>query len=413
LINKLKLNNFKAFSSIQEMKFSPITLIYGPNSSGKSSIIQSLMLLKQTMLEKDANSKLITSGNAISLGGFESLISNHDKTLPMEFGIEYTSNFSAQNFINKYSYKQLFGNEDVRSVKFQYFGDAKGGQLEKFSFSCKDKTSLKVEFKIKKHSIPSADIHYGFESSENLRKVISRKKGLDAKKDGDSWNYLDQTLELPIQTSININIPATIYPDARDYVNPYLYQVTNDTSIIFKSLKYLGPLRSSPKRFYSAELNGYQRGQGKNNLGMDLYMQRDEVIPRINKCLNDFEIPYTLDVKNIGDEKSGNIISIQLTDLRNKAVVTPADVGFGIGQVLPIIMDALTCQDNTICVEQPEIHLHPRLQAHLADLFIESVSVDGGKNQWIIETHSEALILRLQKRIREGKIQRKWCRYYM
>ena len=53
---------------------------------------------------------------------------------------------------------------------------------------------------------------------------------------------------------------------------------------------------------------------------------------------------------------------------------------------------------QTILVEQPEVHIHPKLQADLADLFIES------PNQWIIESHSENIILRIQRRIREGRI---------
>ena len=55
---------------------------------------------------------------------------------------------------------------------------------------------------------------------------------------------------------------------------------------------------------------------------------------------------------------------------------------------------------SLICVEQPEIHLHPKLQAELADYFIETRK----QNQWVIETHSESLMLRIQKRMREGKI---------
>ena len=57
-----------------------------------------------------------------------------------------------------------------------------------------------------------------------------------------------------------------------------------------------------------------------------------------------------------------------------------------------------------ICVEQPETHLHPRLQARLADLFIEATQEGGRGNQMIVETHSEHLMLRIQRRIREGSL---------
>ena len=112
--------------------------------------------------------------------------------------------------------------------------------------------------------------------------------------------------------------------------------------------------------------------------------------------------------------------------------MTLADVGFGISQLLPIILQCLTpflrsgrrdLDKNISIVQQPEIHLHPRLQAELADLFIESITPDISQNdqggqenslhwpkgsksgiKWIIETHSEILLQRMLRRIREGRL---------
>ncbi|MNR18671.1 hypothetical protein D3C85_1354080 [compost metagenome] len=81
-------------------------------------------------------------------------------------------------------------------------------------------------------------------------------------------------------------------------------------------------------------------------------------------------------------------------------MVGPSDVGFGIGQMLPIIVEGLVRDDSVICVEQPEIHLHPRLQAHLANFFVATCKT----NQWIVETHSESLMLRLQSMISAKKL---------
>jgi predicted ATPase len=102
-----------------------------------------------------------------------------------------------------------------------------------------------------------------------------------------------------------------------------------------------------------------------------------------------------------------------MRDNRTNVWVAATDVGFGIGQLLPIIIQAaLVSKKNTplgltrsVCVEQPEIHLHPRLQANVADLLIETVKA--GDCQWIIETHSEALMLRIQRRIRDGLLKAK------
>jgi predicted ATPase len=103
-------------------------------------------------------------------------------------------------------------------------------------------------------------------------------------------------------------------------------------------------------------------------------------------------------------ESLGEIGGIILVDPRNGLRVGPQDVGFGVSQLLPIVTELLVSRDSLVSIEQPELHLHPRLQSELADLCIESVI--RGRNQLLVETHSEHLILRLQRRIRQGAIPR-------
>lgn len=102
--------------------------------------------------------------------------------------------------------------------------------------------------------------------------------------------------------------------------------------------------------------------------------------------------------------KSGGILEeLVLRDVRKNTVVTHRDVGIGISQVLPVLVMAYGSRGKLLTMEQPEIHLHPALQAELGDVFIEAALGDR-QNTFILETHSEHLILRLMRRIREGKI---------
>ncbi len=136
------------------------------------------------------------------------------------------------------------------------------------------------------------------------------------------------------------------------------------------------------------------------------------VLDRLAKLLDDPSILNATDqetaflaeaVSNIADSvKSGGVLEeLVLRDVRRNTVVTHRDVGIGISQVLPVLVLAYGSQGKLLAMEQPEIHLHPALQAELGDVFIEA-ALGERKNTFILETHSEHLILRLMRRMRES-----------
>ncbi|HGS4736183.1 TPA: DUF3696 domain-containing protein [Vibrio cholerae] len=414
MLKKYKVENFKAFSSVESFSMSNITLIYGQNSSGKSSIIQSLMLLKQTLLGSDPHAGLVTDGDCISLGEHRTLINRHNFDLDIKLSLD----FENQLPIDKYNelLKQIppFGSLDNRSISLSYsFYENEGesvSYLHELEFNAVNKSSQTpvasfslINSKKRTGSVHSkSSFHTTDDSSKSMFKFLKKKEEvtskLTSKEEGEIYVACGDEFHL----SNGISLPIrSINHEAGDRVNNHLDRVFSEVKYEVSKIKYLGPLRSYPKRFYSAI-------QGKNYLGKSDFSnvfadRNDELIEKINYWFKMFEIPYIFSVENVGNKVTGNIISIQLTDKRNNTTVTPADVGFGIGQVLPIIIESVINRDAIICVEQPEIHLHPKLQAHLADLFIESSK---NNNQWVIETHSEALMLRIQKRIRKNVINK-------
>jgi hypothetical protein len=97
---------------------------------------------------------------------------------------------------------------------------------------------------------------------------------------------------------------------------------------------------------------------------------------------------------------SDRTADLVLIDQRSQTPVSHRDVGIGVSQVLPILVSSYALTETLIAIEQPELHLHPRLQSELADVFIEAALGDA-KNTFILETHSEHLLLRIMRRMRE------------
>ena len=164
---------------------------------------------------------------------------------------------------------------------------------------------------------------------------------------------------------------------------------------------YLGPLRSQPERFYtfSGDTTDYV-GQTGEDLPSLLFKDQ-ELVEQLNSDLDRLGVEYEvkLDKLQYGDSSPSNVFSLRLVDTDTGIEASLRDVGFGIGQVLPIVVQSRLSENKTLLIEQPEIHLHPAHQAELGDMFIRSAKERG--NTLLLETHSENLILRILRRIRE------------
>lgn len=159
-----------------------------------------------------------------------------------------------------------------------------------------------------------------------------------------------------------------------------------------------------------ARLEGEERGdlealargiaERLDELGPDA---EGEAIPEIEELVAAATDAEALAERWAGEMVEGRAESIQdlvLIDKRTGTPVSHRDVGIGVSQVLPVLVSAYASQGQLLAIEQPEIHLHPALQAELGDVFIKSALRDAG-NTYLIETHSEHLLLRIMRRMRE------------
>lgn len=194
-----------------------------------------------------------------------------------------------------------------------------------------------------------------------------------------------------------------------DYIMILVGQAFKSVQEFFsqKNMNYLGPLRANPQRYYFLDdSNTNTTLVHSSGASLVEILKKNKLIrDKINKWLDRFEL--NVDVQEFKDV----IHNIKVT--QNKLLLDIPDVGFGISQVLPILVEGMMAPSkSTIIMEQPEIHLHPKMQAELADLFIDILQLqtkrkDRIKKHLIIETHSEYILKRIRRRMAEGQISPK------
>ena len=188
---------------------------------------------------------------------------------------------------------------------------------------------------------------------------------------------------------------------------------------LFSRIYYLGPLRDYPKRQYTwAGAQPADMGRRGERVVDALLSSRDRKvsIPRgkglkrltldeyVAWWLKELNLIHSFSVEPITEGSNLYRVLVQKTPTSAKVLVT--DVGFGVSQILPVLTICYYVPEgSTILMEQPEIHLHPSVQAGLADVFIDAIKTR--KIQIILESHSEYLLKRLQRRIAEEKISSK------
>ena len=412
MLTELGLRNFKAFGDTeQKAPMSKITLIYGPNSSGKSSIIQALLMLKQSSgmanIDPEYMGRLITRGQFADMGSYSALLHKHDTTKNLEIRI-------ACDYRRGHSY----------DVYMRIDEDRHESEIQEHSARVSE-----AVYKVIYNGVVCSEARLKYDRWWDINVLID---GVNVPARVPDNQGLQRFLlpigvlpRRPIQTEEKQNPTRrrTIQPERtrderqgiqnrREYFRSQLHGIPSLIKSKLDSIKYLEPLRGYPERLYKVlDASSSLSFLGvKGEFTLIRLHHQPELLRMANEWFEKFEINLKLEVATFGTaEIVGEHISLILTDKNTDTRVTLPDVGFGVNQVLPIIVegvDFLSGSSGTLCVEQPEIHIHPRLQAHLADLMIETTRGEGYK-QWIVETHSELLILRLQRRIKEGKINSK------
>ncbi|MFB4391364.1 MULTISPECIES: DUF3696 domain-containing protein [unclassified Pseudomonas] len=368
MFTSLWLTNFKAWKDTGAVALTPVTMVLGTNSSGKSSLLQSLLLLKQTVQSPDRTVHLNLGGDEIndlfSFGDFDSVLRQGAES-PRQFSISFHFQ-RADARVPSGGLEAWYGKTASGSVAVQELTL----WTDKREFRCvrRDRGAFSV-FVDNEAQPRFKGRHYAPERSISF--------SADAVADLDQDGPLVEDLSLSIRREL-------------------------------EGISYLGPLRRKPERDYpwNKSKPGDVGSDGSNAIGAllasALLRSEDQsyIVDGVSKWLSRMKVAQRLEVR-----QQGRSNRYELIVHRDGVACNLRDVGIGVSQVLPVLVVAyFAAPGSTIILEEPEIHLHPLAQSILAELFVE---VARQRNvQFIIETHSEHLFRRMQTLIATDKAQR-------
>jgi len=465
--------NFRSIEKSGDIKINRLNLFIGANSSGKSSILRLFPMFKQSVDEK-LDAPLLWNGSLVDFGSFKDFVRNHDSSNSLEIGFkllknnpyQYDERFSSFLRDSNFGIKvkgsdcelsctlQLTEDEDLtrlQSLKLEYEGE----KIEIHLTHAKVEKIIINEIPAKLHNdifflqrdsiLPAffeekndkgrrnffeiardqyyyqAEIvnfikeHAGKRLSDdrlyrNVRALlgictkddlIEKLRGLN--KDIITWDKFTSKMrsEPVLLKQLHVIVTYSSLFKYIDLLNSYL-------ATSFRKIFWIAPLRAKVDRYYrSQEFSVAEIDSHGSNLPYYLkrlpFYKLDEFKTWVKKHfdidvnVNSTGSHYSLVVKNSSSEIYNNV----------------SDVGFGISQILPIIVMLWQVGDDRdydssthsklIVLEQPELHLHPALQAKFIDFVVKYLK-DYNNIKLIIETHSETIVNRLGQHIRKSNI---------
>jgi predicted ATPase len=400
-IQQLRLENFKAFRKA-EINFRPLTILAGANSSGKTSVLNAITSILQTPPNLFPF-KYLPNGKICQLGGYKDIVFGHNTRDSFKIGITAVRQKTTHSFDSSYRYSSA-GNQIL--LEAMRYSDGDDGfdirwRGEKTGYW----TTLTVpsfnKLRSGKGSPPGiSEVLVGL---DKLVKNLERKTTSKQRQSGlrSPLNFLKNQSKTPYNLKKRAGVELREeFRFSRAAASSVLTSFEGLLNRLGTETTYIGPVRAYPSRFYQAEL----ADQGIDKLGKNsaaiLFEWKKYQRQRFEDVLGLLKL---LELASRVDTTSGleDVIRLNVQPFQHKEIVNLADSGFGLSQILPILVaDAALENAGTMLVNQPEVHLHPSSQAQLANYFASRLS----SRNYIIETHSEYLINRLRLLVVEGTL---------
>lgn len=438
MLKSISLENYKCFQKLmveneEKLEIAPLTILCGVNSSGKSSIINSLLLLKQSYEDNAISNSMKFNGKYIKSGRFNDISFKRNSetvTFSIDYKLEkpkkykcYNSKQSKyditafKNLSKIYSGFNIKNFEISSSISIQQFDINKSvddnilsEQKIIITVTCVDgeKKISSIELKLLKNQTNRYAISLNNIPDGDTGKIVDHVELHDASCYFENFNLINAF-------SSNIS-PYGIHVSGL-LANVYLIFKMN--ALQYKNIYYLTPLRFYPQRNYildyetddvglSGEFTPYIMHKNKD-IDIDGFLPpKNDTIKAskhkyaFTKCVQEW-----MNYLHFGQYSLSNVLETIQLNIQDYNV---SNVGFGVSQVLPIIVSGLIKQKNELLLlEQPEIHLHPTAQMCMADFLISMAINNKGV---IVETHSDHIINRIVRRMMESEDIRKKVKIY-
>jgi len=328
-------------------------------------------MVKQTAESKDYRNPLIFDDGCIKLESYRNIIWKNDTNLNLEFEFSFEKSETKEFpvFPTNVKYHVIFYRKRGRNVGIH-------------SFKVVDKKNDKIILSIR----------WG----KGVRRPIIEESLLPA----DVKKSLSEHLEF--RKFYPMVFPPFIERELKKEEKAIVNAI--ESTFLFDyyfsgGICYLGPLREFPQRYYPITGAILEDIGFKGEKAVEVLIGRKDIVESVCKWIKKFDLAEDVAVRSLRERTLAEVI---LKDTTLAFYANLYDVGFGVSQILPIIVEGFYAPDGSmLLIEQPEIHLHPKLQADMGDLLLE---IAKSKKKLIVETHSEHLLLRIQRRIAEGTL---------
>lgn len=410
----LRLENFRLFQDSGWFKLAPLTCLVGRNSSGKSSVLSAILLLKQSVEREAMGSAvmpLALSGPYCDLGNYADVVYGHDESSEISLSVSMSfPDLSAPSFAPSTPFVNLALPRAAGLYRGAYYAPYIDTRLPK-------------EGEVRARLTFSADEPFG-PSLSRLEIEVPDVGGASFVRTTSGerrqhWRVYTTTLPprvvgfFPRGFFPMIMIRDRSYSKCSPRSKRRIRVFAAASQLLFRFLwqtllrsDFIGPFRTPPERRYPFGGFSASRGGPTGEQAVNLLITEALLNPNTPRPLRDalafwfnhLKLAESLEIKDLA--KRLNLFQVDVSGAGHGTRANLADVGFGVSQVLPVLVQGLLMRRGGIyLVQQPEIHLHPDAQAGLADFFIYLASYGVIT---MIETHSEYLLLRLRRRLAEG-----------